>query len=149
MTKILILFLTLSIVSVNSTHAQYTESDTLRAITNQFKRKKTGGIVRAVIGTGLAVLIATASTEDPEPTVVTRPSAPGYTLTTTYTQENNASTEGNIFGAVVFSGVAISGIVQAVNYSNSNLEKALELYRNEKRLLRKARFRVRDFRPKP
>lgn len=147
MTKVSIIWLIVMVVGVNSSHAQYTESDTLRAIENQFNRKQTGGIVRAVVAAGIAVLVATASTEDPEPFLVTTtPGPPGYVVTTTYTRENNSSEGGNIFGAVVFSGIAVSGIIQAANYSNANSKKAIELYKNEKRLLRKARFKAKDFR---
>jgi hypothetical protein len=93
------------------------------------------------------VLVATASTEDPEPFLVTTtPGPPGYVVTTTYTRENNSSKEGNIFGAVIFSGIAISGIIQAANYSSTNSKIAIELYKKEKRLLRKARFKTKDFR---
>lgn len=143
--RVLLLFVLFFFSSVQL-FGQYTESDTLQAITRFYQAKAAGGVLRAISCGILAVIVATASTENPKPQVTTTPSAPGLVLVTTYTPPRVSNGEaGNIFGAVVFTGFAITGIIQASNHSKKHLDQALADYKNEKRMPKRFRYKEKYF----
>ena len=121
---------------------------TIHAIDNMFKRKRNGGVARAVVFGLVAIsVVAFGSTHSDPPKPIYVPSAPGLTLV--YYPANTqpqSSAAGNAFGAVVFGGIAITGIIQASKFSEKNRLMVVESYRRRNGIPQKyQKFKTKDF----
>ena len=110
------------------TYNSYTKEDTIRAVNHLFRRKRSGGTTRGVIG---GVFL-------------------GATLGQLASGNSTSNAAGNAIYLIVFGGLAASGIVQVSQYSEERLNRIVTEYREQGilplRIIKK--LKKKDFRQK-